>query len=70
MKITKEGSCQKVSIGTSAQSGSIDRRVVTLEKVKVGLNITERAILPLNRMIRLMYAFLNLNNDLYSCQTL
>ena len=67
MKITKEGSCQKiVSIGTSAQSGSIDRTVVILEKVKVG----ERAILPLNRMIRLMYAFLNLSNDLYSCQTL
>ena len=34
MKITKEGSYKKVSIGTSAQSGSIDRKVT---KVKVGL---------------------------------
>ena len=41
-KITKEGSRKKkVSIGTSAQSGSIDRNVVTLKKVKVGLKFTE-----------------------------
>ena len=39
------------------------------EKVKVEKSLQKERFC-LNRVIRLMYAFLNLNNDLYSCRTL